>query len=217
MKKLLSIAVLCVGLFADTKADIEKIPFLQKNQISVTKVLDLGSLYIVKGEAQGQMADFFVSKDKKYIVFGRGFDSQGGNVDIPLDISPLKGKQAFTIGQGKNEYYVFTDPECPFCKQFESRIIKENLLKNNKFHFFLYPLTSIHKNAQDMSVFILSKKGDNARWQALLNVEKYKKVSDKNAEKELEANKELANKLGVNGTPTVIDSTGKIANWGLIK
>lgn len=226
MKKMLLVVAFVALASADLKKDISNIDFLKKNNISVVKVVKRGSIYVVKGEAPGKdgrmnKADFFVSKDKKTIIFGQAFSNDGQKVSIPIDVSGLKNKEGFIVGKGKNVYYVFTDPQCPYCKQFEEKIKKDNLGKNNKFYFFLYPL-SFHKNAKDMSLYVLSHKGDKARWEALLNVTNYKdkKLSDKakkDAQKSLQTQMDLAKELDVQGTPTVIDSKGRIVNWTQLK
>ena len=228
MKKILVSLAVILGLAqilsaADIKQEIQNIPMLKNNNVMVKKVHDMGSLYVVGAEAvtkdgAKQAASFFVTKDKKIVIVGNAFD--GATMDavtMPIDVSGLKGKQAFKIGNGKNEYYVFTDPECPYCKKFEEEIVSKNLTKNNTFYVFLFPL-SFHKSAHDMSLFILSKSGDAARWKALQDSQKFtldgiSAAKKTKLEEELAKQEELGRSLDIGGTATVLDKNGKSINW----
>lgn len=223
MKKiLLVISLLSLSLFAGLKEDISKVDFVAQNSIKVLQAVDGGSVYIVKGEVtrgeQKQIVNFFVSKDKKAVIFGKGFSANGEELVIPVNIKQYEGKEALKIGNGKNKYFVFTDPECPYCKKFEEMIREKNLTKNNTFYFYLYPL-SFHKNAIPMSKFVLSHKTDMERWEALEDVEKkYKKKTlskdvDTKTQKELDVQMKIAEELGIRGTPTVFDINGKQIDW----
>ncbi len=227
MKKLLLVSIaLAVTLFAGVKEDIEAIDFISKNRIVIQEYKDMGSFYVVKGEinarGQKQIANFFVSKDKKAVIFGKGYTASGEEITIPVDVARFKGKEAVKIGGGKNEYFVFTDPECPYCKRFEEMIREKNLTKNNTFYFFLYPLAS-HKEAVPMSLFILSKESNEKRWEAMEDVaSKYKKVTlsqkqQERLQKELDAQMQIANEIGIRGTPTVFDGSGKNVDWTQIQ
>ncbi|EPN1533411.1 thioredoxin fold domain-containing protein, partial [Campylobacter upsaliensis] len=47
-----------------------------------------------------------------------------------------------TLGSGKKEIFVFSDPECPYCKKHLQKL-DENYLKEHKVHFIFF---TIHNN-----------------------------------------------------------------------
>ena len=69
-----------------------------------------------------------------------------------------------------------------------------------------------------MSLFILSKSGDAARWKALQDSQKFtldgiSAAKKTKLEEELAKQEELGRSLDIGGTPTVLDKNGKSINW----
>ncbi len=193
---------------------------LFNNEIQIKKAEDLGSIYHLLGIYHGRKLDLFVTKDKKYFIVGQGFNIKTKKViAFKTNMTQYNNQAVFTEGSGKDQYYVFTDPECPFCKKFEK--IVPRLKKYATFHFFLFPL-SFHRYAKNMSRYILSLP-KNKRASALWKIQeennmafKTKKYSANELEKVdqiLQSQKNLASALGVNGTPTVFNKNGKNINW----
>lgn len=201
--------------FTDIKATITGNQLIGKN-------LDL---YLVKGiDGTGRPFSIVTDKDGKYLVLTDNvFDTvKKAPITIPVDVSGLKGKQLFTYGTGKDEYYVFTDPECPYCHKFEAGWPK--VKDKVKFHVFFFNL-DFHKNANAMSRWILSAKTDEEkakRLNAVGNGDKsYQNLKLSKAEEEklntmIEKTKSLGKELGVQGTPAVYDSKGNVVNWPTI-
>ncbi|WP_152184859.1 DsbC family protein [Sulfurimonas indica] len=201
------------------KKNIENLPLLKKAKIKVEKILDQGDIYQLD-LGKGQTA--FLTHDKKTIIFGRAFNTNTTKeLKIPVDMSKVDlKKQAFEFGSGKNEYIVFTDPECPYCKKFEKQwsALKDKV----KFHVFLFPL-SFHQNATKMSLYILSQKTDALRAKALsdisdgkkdfLNADKFSKEKIKKLYALLKKGQNVADALGVRGTPSMFTLKGERVNW----
>ncbi len=99
---------------------------------------------------------FFLTKDKNYLISGVVVDVKtGSQISAPVDLSNLKNKEALIYGNGKDEYVLFTDPECSYCKKFESYF---PLLKDKvKIKIFFFPL-DFHENAKDLSFYIMGQK-----------------------------------------------------------
>ena len=214
-------SLMAIGKKVDVKT-LNSDPFISK-KMKVTKAVDLGDVYQVKGIANTQrnMINAVITKDKKYIILGPVYELKTNKqVQIPVNMKHYEEKEAFTIGNGKDEYYVFTDPECPFCRNFEKVIPK--IKKHIKFHVFLFPL-SFHRHAKNMSLYILYQP-KNKRAEAMKDImingsTKYVgyKYTDK-ANKILNSNMRVARELGVNGTPTLYNTKGKKISWvSLIK
>ena len=92
--------------------------------------------------------------------------SDGMKITAPADVTLLKGKEAFTFGKGTDEYFLFTDPECKYCKMLESHLPK--IQDKVKIKVFYYPLDS-HTNARDLSLYILSQKSNDKKVSAMFD------------------------------------------------
>ena len=225
-KKLLLAAAITTSLNAAGELSkneikqIENLELFKRAQISVTKAYDMGNLYALKISVQGNNDEVFLTKDKKRLITGEVIDTDSGaKISPPADLTGIRGKEAFVYGSGTDEYFLFTDPECPYCKKFESYL--SQVEKNVKIRVFYYPL-EMHRNAKDMSLYILSKKTKEAKIEAMLhldvNSEAYKnrKYSDTELAKletQLEEQMEIGTKLSVQGTPAVFDKDGKSVAW----
>jgi len=122
---------------------------------------------------------------------------------LPLDKAIVSGDK-----HGKLKLAVFTDPECPYCKQFEKELTS---LKGVQVYSFLYPL-SFHKHAKRWSTAIWCSEN---RHKALVD------VMVNNADPEagtcdtpIDEINTLAKKLGITGTPTIIAGDGRLASGG---
>lgn len=208
------------ALFSSTGVDeIKKLTMFNKPNIEINSYLEHESTYHIKGTVKDaqRIAPFeaYVTKDYKEVIFGKGFEASTEKpLLIPLDTALMKRTAAYSVGDGEDEYFIFTDPECPYCKSLEKSI--PMLSKNAKFHIFLYPL-SFHKEAKAMSYHIMSKKNNKEKAEAMHGVAnnslEYKdaKVSQNDIVKfdaDLKAQMDIANSLGVTGTPSIFDGNG---------
>ncbi len=225
-KLVIGSTLLASTLFAQSelsKSDIKKMEELnifKKSGISITKGIDADSLYILNIKAQNAVDTIYLSKDKKYLISGDVLDVNNGMpLSMPVDVSILKGKEAFTFGTGSDEYILFTDPECPYCRKFESYF--PQIEDKVKIRVFYYPL-DFHKNAYDLSLYVMSQKTPQDKVNAMLNVtakdDKFKNHKFKAGEKEkltkkLDENIELALQMGVQGTPAMFDPKGNKIVW----
>jgi thiol:disulfide interchange protein DsbC len=162
----------------------------------------------------------FVTKDKKIVILGNGFDANNGKIiEFPTDMSIYKADKLYTIGNGKKEYYLFTDPECPYCKKFEKQMDK--LKDDIKIHVFLFPL-DFHKNSISMSKYIISQKTSKDRMIAAKDIAdnktdyknaKYTSKENEEMLKLIDRHKKIGIDVGVAGTPAVFSATGKTIAW----
>ncbi|APW65577.1 MULTISPECIES: thioredoxin fold domain-containing protein [Arcobacteraceae] len=225
-KKLLLAAAITTSLNAAGELSkneikqIENLELFKRAQISVTKAYDMGNLYALKINVQGNNDEVFLTKDKKSLITGEVIDTNSGaKISAPADLTGVRGKEAFVYGSGTDEYFLFTDPECPYCKKFESYL--SQVEKNVKIRVFYYPL-EMHRNAKDMSIYIMSKKTKAEKIEAMLDLDvtsdayKNRKYSDAELAKleaQLAEQMQIATKLSVQGTPAVFDKDGKSVAW----
>lgn len=111
-----------------------------------------------------------------------------------------------SLGSGKNQVYVFSDPECPFCQK-HLRNINEKYLKENTLNFIFI---SIHNNFKITASLYEALKGKTTDKEKLEVINKYffDKFDYKANEEDIQTSKILFNKyldLGVNYTPFIID------------
>lgn len=200
--------------------EIEALPLFQGAQVSIKEGYDKGSVYILNVTVRGQSDSIYVTKDKKYLISGDVMSTHDGQrLEIPADMTVTQGKEAFTFGTGKDEYILFTDTECPYCKKFESYF--SQIEDKVKIRIFFYPLAS-HSNAKDISLYIMNQKSYKEKVDALLNTTKdtsafvNRKIEAKELaklESHLTQQMEVANKLGIRGTPSVYDTEGNKVSW----
>lgn len=146
-KKILSSLLLASSLFAMDE-DLSKVKNDLENNTGLknfnTKIVDIKKLKDTDGwytalgaqETQQGTKTFSFTTNKKVIIFGSAYNIDSGeNLSIKLDFTKFKKDASYTIGNGPEEYYLITDPECPFCKQLEEKL---PLLKDKaKIHVFL--------------------------------------------------------------------------------
>lgn len=203
----------------------QDIPLLKRGGIQLEKAIDKGSLYLINAKAhtpQGTLkVQIFVTKDKQTVLFGEAFHAQTGEmVSIPLDMKPFESKATLIWGKGEKTYYIVTDPECPYCKEFEQHL--PSLSNQYRFVIFLFPLPH-HPHAKMMSYDILSGKTEKEKFERLIATTKKEYVvplanhftqSEKdNFELRLAEQEGIVKELGVEGTPSVYDEQGRTIPW----
>ncbi len=200
--------------------EIRALALISNANIQVNKAFDIGNLLILDASYQGKPQELFLTKDKKILIAGNVLDTTTGeNISLPVDLSITKNKEALTYGSGDDEYILFTDLECPYCKKFEAFF--PQLEKHVKIRVFFFPL-SFHKNAGDLSIYVMSQKTPKKMIEAYLNADAknsdfINRKIDKKVEAQLQIKLEeqikIAQKLNIAGTPTLFDKNGKKIVW----
>ena len=132
-------------------------------------------LFEVLFEQQDGLGVVFVDYGKKNLLQGTVIDLEtkqpvlAHEKDIPqpkqfTGVNPalIPIQHAFIIGnpQAAKQIYVFTDPDCPYCRTLHTELNKlEKMMPDLAINILLFPLQSIHPKAYDKSrVIIASKK-----------------------------------------------------------
>lgn len=118
---------------------------------------------------------------------------------------PLSSAITFVQGKGVRELFVFSDPDCFYCRKLEPELAK---LDNVTIHVFPFPLQGLHPDALGKAVSVWCSSNQANAWRDLLinNIQPTAKPSCVNP---LEQNLALGEKMGVVGTPTLMRSDGK--------
>ena len=115
-----------------------------------------------------------------------------------IDWSALPFQWAITTrrGTGRRQIAIFSDPNCPYCKQFERDLAK---LDDITVHIFMYPVVKPESVRQTKSVWCSKDRGKAWNDLMLKDIEPTAPTGCDNPIEELVA---LGKKLGATGTPT---------------
>ncbi|VAY87468.1 thiol:disulfide interchange protein, putative [hydrothermal vent metagenome] len=232
MKKLLVILaslVLSTGFsFAKevTKKDIqlikESFPMVFGNEgIIINKTVDFDNLKLLDITIQGRAMTVFYSKIDKKLIFGNVIDTDGQKLEAPKNTKIIKNGIINSYGSGKKDIYIVTDLECPYCKRLENNL-DENIYKEYTIHTIFMPL-SFHKNAMDMSLWVIAGTTKKERHQRISKALKgdmayktFKPKNKKELEKKLKLSIRAAKELKAQGTPAVYDENFNSINYQIL-
>ena len=125
-----------------------------------------------------------------------------------IDFSSLPLEQAIKVvkGNGSRKLVVFSDVDCPYCKQLERKELSN--INDVTIYTFLYPIIQLHPDAPEKSKSIWCATNRTKAWNDWI-LNNQLPASTGNCEVPLERVGELARKLGVVSTPTLIFADGK--------
>ncbi|MBF0608097.1 MAG: DsbC family protein [Candidatus Magnetobacterium sp. LHC-1] len=121
---------------------------------------------------------------------------------------PLKNSLLMGASDAKIKLIVFTDPECPFCKQLHGEL--KTLVEKRKdisIHVILFPLTTIHPTSYKKTKAIACEKSLKLLDDAFAGKELPEPGCETSA---IDDNIKLAEKLGITGTPAVVMPDGRV-------
>jgi len=127
-----------------------------------------------------------------------------------IDYAALPFDQAIVTrrGDGSRRLVVFSDPDCPFCRQLEKELAQ---LDNVTLHTFLLPLRELHPDAERKSALVWCAADRAAAWQALmLRGEEPAASADKDCAPPLEAIRAVADRTWITGTPALVFADGRM-------
>jgi hypothetical protein len=157
----------------------------------------------------------YLDKTMRYMLLGDVIDidnKENLTAKRALEISAvqfdeLPFEQAIKVvkGNGQVKLAVFSDPDCPHCKQLEHTIAK---IDNITVYYFLLPLENLHPDAINKSKHVWCQGEKRVQvWQDFML--KNKPIPQAAAcDDPVEKNIALARQLGVNSTPTIFLENG---------
>ncbi len=151
----------------------------------------------------------------RYFVFGHLFDMNTQRdltaermekqQRIDFSLLPLGDAIKTVRGKGERVLAVFSDPDCPYCKRLEAELDK---LDNVTLYIFPYPLEGLHPEAMDKAVAVWCAPDRARAWADLMKTGKV--PAKRNCENPIQRNIQLAQRLGINGTPTMLSADGRM-------
>jgi thiol:disulfide interchange protein DsbC len=125
-----------------------------------------------------------------------------------IDFNSLPLDQAIKVvkGNGSRKLVVFSDVDCPYCKRLEQNELTN--IDNVTVYTFLYPIEQLHPDAANKSKSIWCASNRVKAWNDWIFNNKLPSTTG-NCEVPLERVGDLARKIGVTSTPTLIFADGK--------
>ncbi|WP_370690472.1 DsbC family protein [Nitrosomonas sp.] len=177
---------------------------------SVKKTNYLGLYEVVVGDEV-----FYTDAKADYFFFGHVIDTKTrmsmtneriqeikAARRVPLDSLPLQSAIKIVKGDGKRRVAIFTDPNCPYCKQLEKELLN---VTNVTIYTLLYPVL---KGSMELSKKIWCSDNQIKAWDDFML--KDVAPSSKDCETPLDALVKSGRENKVNGTPTLIFADGSV-------
>lgn len=124
---------------------------------------------------------------------------------VKFDTLPLNLAIKNVKGSGKRKLVVFSDPDCPYCKKVEKDLAK---LNDVTIYTFLYPIESLHPDADEKAAAIWCSADRVKAWDDLM-LRGIAPGADKTCKTPISEIAQLGQKLKINGTPTLIFADGQ--------
>ncbi|MEZ2903684.1 DsbC family protein [Acinetobacter terrestris] len=178
-----------------------------KLNIENIQATDMKGIY--SGSMDGQVV--YLGEDAQHILVGSMYrlsDQKNLTQDLVLKQNsidwkklPLQDAVKSVRGNGKRQIAIFSDPNCPYCKQLEAELSK---LNDVTIYTFIYPIKT---QSIAVSKQIFCEKDPALAWSNLIS-KGIQPSSKKNCANSVERNLSLGKSLGLTGTPAIIFSNG---------
>jgi thiol:disulfide interchange protein DsbC len=132
---------------------------------------------------------------------------------VAFDTLPLGQAIKVVKGNGKRRMVVFSDPDCPYCKQLERTLADVN---DTTVYVLLYPITSLHPDAANKAHAIWCARDRVSTWTSWMRDQQAPKtVSAPCKDDPVRALQALGHKLRVSSTPTLMFPSGRRVSGAL--
>ena len=175
-------------------------------QVSNIQTTEMPGLYSASLDNQ----IIYLDENAQYMLVGsmvRLKDQKNLTKDLMLQQNSVDWKQLpfkdaikTVKGTGKSQLFIFSDPNCPYCKRLEVELDK---LNDVTIYTLIYPLKS---QSITVSKQVWCDPNQAYAWKNLL--QKNVQPKEKTCANPIERNLELGKKLGIEGTPTLIFGNG---------
>lgn len=120
---------------------------------------------------------------------------------LPLDKAIVSVK-----GSGARKLAVFSDPDCPYCRQLEKEL---QGITDVTIYTFLYPLVSIHPDAPRKARLVWCAPDRAKAWDELMLLGR-EPDNGASCAAPINDNVALAQKLSIEGTPGIVFASGRL-------
>jgi thiol:disulfide interchange protein DsbC len=125
-----------------------------------------------------------------------------------VDVSTLPLDQAIKVvkGNGSRKLFVFSDPDCPYCKRLEQNELIN--ITDVTIYTFLYPLEQLHPDAGNKARAIWCAPDKATAWQDWIDNGQLPKTTA-TCDTPIDKIADLGKKYNITSTPTLIFADGK--------
>jgi len=157
----------------------------------------------------------YVDQSGRYFLFGHLYDMQQQQdltaqrkeqlARVDFSVLPLADALTEVRGNGSRVLAIFSDPDCPYCRRLEADL---KGLSDVTLHTFLMPLASLHPQARAKAVSVWCATDRLQAWKGLMLQDRTPAAAD--CEHPVDRNVTLGERLGIQGTPTLIAADGRM-------
>ncbi|MSM40820.1 MAG: thioredoxin fold domain-containing protein [Geobacter sp.] len=181
-------------------------------------------LFEVTVENKGKQALAYVDYAKKHLLPGPIFsletkkivnqssvEPEATTIKTKIDVASIPLSNSILIGnpEGKKKLFVFTDPDCPFCKKLHWELVKLVYMEPDlEIVVKMFPL-KMHPTAYDKARVILGA-GTSYLLDKAFAGEQLPTPGEKDSKEPVDESIKLGEKLGVRVTPTLILPDGRM-------
>lgn len=175
-------------------------------------------------EKDGQKGVIFMDFGKKHLIQGLVVDLEkleqvlAHKNELPqpkqvtsVDVKSIPAQLAVIMGnpKGSKKLYVFTDPDCPYCRKGHVELQKlAKIAPDVAIHIMLFPLP-MHPGAYDKARTVIETKS-LALLDKAFDGKDIPKPTKEDSKKAIDEIVKFANANGISGTPTMIMPDGTI-------
>lgn len=194
----------------------------QFGQVQEVKLSPVKGLYEITIQQGNRQMAAYIDFSKKLILTGRIYDIASRKImtplpaEIPMKLSKaqferLKPGGSLIMGNrnGTKHMYVFTDPDCPYCKRLHAELKKlASSEPDLAICIKMYPLR-MHPGAYDKARVILVSGSLDTLDKAFAGG-KLPAPVEKDSKKTVDETIQLAKSLGIEGTPALVFPDGRL-------
>lgn len=157
----------------------------------------------------------YVDASGQYFLFGHLYDMQTQRdltverkdtlARVDFATLPLTDAVKEVRGTGARTFAIFSDPDCPYCRRLEAEIKN---LSDVTIYTFLMPIASLHPEARSKAIAVWCAPEQVEAWHALMWDDQ--KIPARECAHPVDRNVALGERLGINGTPTLIAADGRV-------
>ena len=179
-------------------------------ELLVEKDSKQGVLYMDYGK-KNLMQGMMVNLESLQPVSANADDLPQAKQVTSLDVKTIPVDKGVVIGnpKGSKRIYVFTDPDCPYCRKAHAELKKlAQIAPDLAIYIMLYPLP-MHPGANDKARVVLETM-DLALLDKAFEGKELPKPTKESSKAAIDEIIKFASSNGINGTPTVVMPDGKI-------
>lgn len=171
------------------------------------------------GLYQGRPLTLYLTSDQQHVLIGSLLDAEGEDLSGPIIDEKISGPQSRLLWQQLNQdthwitegnpdasriVYVFTDPNCPYCKRFWNDA--QPWVKSGKVQLRHIPVGVLGESSRKKAAAMLSAANP---LQTLIDNESGKKPAPEvtlsaKLEQQLDQNLAMMSRVGATGTPSIL-------------